>query len=236
MELRRYADIIARRAWLIVLLLGIILIGHLLWQQVHPTTYQAHMRFVVGVAPEPPGDYYTFDRYYTWLTAEYLVDDLAEVVKSQAFATQVADRSGLAVPAGSIQGATAAGKTHRVLNISIAWGNEAELGSLANATVSVLTEEAGLFFAQLATEDAVVSLIDPPQIAAVGRSLRERLDLPLRLLLGLAAGIGLAFVLDYLDVTIRNRDELAALGLPVMAEVPTGRWWERYLPIRRSLP
>lgn len=236
MELRHYASIIVRRLWIIILLLGIILIGYLIWQPVRPTTYQAHMRFVVGVVPEPQGDYYAFDRYYTWLTAEYLVDDLAEVVKSRAFASQVADHSGLAVPPGAIHGATAAGKTHRVLNVNITWGNEAELGSLANATVVVLTEEAGVFFAQLATEDAVVSLIDPPQIGLVGRSLRDRLDLPLRLLLGLAAGIGLAFVLDYLDLTIRDRDELAALGLPIMAEIPAARWWERFLPIRRSLP
>ena len=57
------------------------------------------MRFVVGIRPERQGDYYAYDRYYTWLTAEYLVDDLSEVVKSRSFAEDVATLAGLPVGA-----------------------------------------------------------------------------------------------------------------------------------------
>jgi capsular polysaccharide biosynthesis protein len=236
MELRLYGRIILKRAWIILALVGVVLVVSLVWQPQRPTVYQAHMRFVVGVKPEPQGDYYAYDRYYTWLTAEYLVDDLAEVVKSRTFAAQVAALSGLPAAPGAIHGATFAGKTHRVLGVTITWGNEAELGALANATVELLTQRAGIFFAQLGADAAVVSLIDPPQIGGVGRSLRERLDLPLRLLLAVAAGIGLAFLLDYIDLTVRHRSDLAALGLPILAEIPMRRRWRWLLPIGRRAP
>ena len=54
-------------------------------------------------------------------------------------------------------------------------------------------------------------------------SLTARFDLPLRLELALLAGIALTFLLDYLDLTVRNRAELEALGLPVLGEIPTRR-------------
>ncbi len=53
----------------------------------------------------------------------------------------------------------------------------------------------------------------------MGRPAREQLDLPLRVLLALAAGIGLAFLLDYLDTSVRERRDLEELGLPVLGEV-----------------
>ncbi len=234
MELRHYWRIVRRRLGWILLLLFVVLISHVALTRTPPPVYAASMRFVVGVRPEAgDNEIYRYDRYYTWLTAEYLVDDLSEVVKSQAFAQDIAERAGLAVPAGAIQGATSAGKLHRILTVSITWPDAAELERLANAVVVTLRDEGGAYFAQLSTEEAVVSLIDPPAVGVVGPSLRQRLDLPLRLILALAAGVGLAFLLDYLDDTIREED-LAALGLDVLARIPRERrasiLWRRQRP------
>lgn len=236
MELRLYGEIIRRRWWLVLGLLALTGLASLLYRPQATPVYQAGMRFVVGIAPEPStGDYYTYDRYYTWLTAEYLVDDLSEVVKSQAFARDVAAASGLDIPAGAIQGATSAGKLHRILNVSIQWANAAELERIANAVAQVLSSQSRTYFAQLGTENAAVALIDPPQIGMVGPSLRQRLDLPLRLLLALIAGVGLCFLLDYLDDTVRHRADLETLGLRVLGEIPRrGTWvWPGH---RRRLP
>ena len=40
--------------------------------------------------------------------------------------------------------------------------------------------------------------------------------------LALAAGLALAFLLDYLDDTVRGPGDLRALGLAVLGEVPAG--------------
>ncbi|MBC7224952.1 MAG: lipopolysaccharide biosynthesis protein, partial [Anaerolineae bacterium] len=93
MELRRYWAIVWRRWWLPVGLVALVLLMGLLWPQRAAPVYQASLRFTVGLQPEPrSGDYYTYDRYYTWLTSEYIADDFSEVVKSQAFAQGVSAR------------------------------------------------------------------------------------------------------------------------------------------------
>ena len=64
------------------------------------------------------------------LTSEYLVDDLGEIVRSQAFAGAVSQRladQGITVPAGAIGASTQPGKLHRILTVNINWPNEAEL-------------------------------------------------------------------------------------------------------------
>jgi capsular polysaccharide biosynthesis protein len=39
-------------------------------------------------------------------------------------------------------------------------------------------------------------------------------------LLGLLAGVGLIFLLDYFDTSVHNRRELEAMGLPTIGEIP----------------
>ncbi|MFO7696476.1 MAG: hypothetical protein R6X16_04890 [Anaerolineae bacterium] len=236
MELRHYWGVIVKRAWLVVVLVAIVLLGYLLFTPEPQRSYSAGMRFVVGVRPERQGDYYAYDRYYTWLTAEYLVDDLSEVVKSRSFAADVASLAGLPVGTGPIQGATSAGKLHRILTVNISWHDDQELARIADAVVSILTTGADRYLSQLSTASAVISLIDAPAIAQVGRSLRDRIDLPLRLLLALAAGIGLTFLLDYIDGSVRHRADLAGLGVPVLGEIPARHPWRTRLPLRRSSP
>jgi capsular polysaccharide biosynthesis protein len=228
MELRTYWRIILRRWWLPVGLAVVVGILTLVMQkpwQPRPATYSATMRFNVGLQPERIPGVYTYDRYYTMLTSEYLVDDLGEIVRSQLFATAVSQRlagQGISVPAGAIGASTQPGKLHRILTVNVSWGNEAQLRAIADAVAATLTERSADFFGQFSAEEADIRLIDPPAIGRVGRSAREQLDLPLRILLALAAGIGLAFLLDYLDDSVRDRTDLERLGLPVLGEVPRG--------------
>jgi capsular polysaccharide biosynthesis protein len=224
MELREYWQIVQRRWWIVIALLLIVLVVSLLVRPAHAPTYQATMRFMMGLEPEAKrGDYYTYDKYYTWLTAEYLIDDAAELVRSSAFAQGVSDRlatKGIGVPAGTIRGSTQAGQLHRVLTVTVSWGDADQLADIAQAIVAVLPEEIAKHFTQVGTSRVSASLIDPPAVGPVGASLREKLDLPLRLLLTVVAGVALAFLLDYLDDTVRSRQELEEVGVDVLAEIP----------------
>jgi len=227
MELRQYWQVIYRRGWIIVALLLIVLLISLLTSMAGPTrapVYVASMRFMMGLEPEAKtGDYYTYDKYYTWLTTEYLVDDVSELVRSGAFAQAVSQQlagMGITVPAGAIHGSTQAGTLHRILTVNITWGDAAELAHIANAVVAVLPGEIARHFAQVGTGGVYASLIDPPAIGGVGASLREKMDIPIRLVLALVAGLALAFVLDYLDDSVRYREELENGGVKVLAEIP----------------
>ncbi len=226
MELRTYWKIIVRRWWLPVGLAALVALLTLAAQRPwvpKPVTYSATMRFNVGIRPERIPGVYTYDRYYTMLTSEYLVDDLGEIVRSQAFAAEVSRRladQGITVPAGAIGASTQPGKLHRILTVNVSWGDAAQLRAIAEAIAATLTESSAEFFGQFSAEEADIRLIDPPTYAQVGRPAREQLDLPLRVLLALAAGIGLAFLAHYLDTTVHEREELEDMGLTVLGEIP----------------
>ena len=240
MELREYWQIIRRRLWVIIALLFVVLTFSLLTRRPHMPTYQTSMRFVVGLEPEPrSGDYYTYDKYYSWLTAEYLIDDTSELVRSRAFAEAVGERvagTGVSVPPGAIQGSTQAGQLHRILTVSIVWADQTQLAEIAEAVVDVLPGEIAKHFAQVGTEGVYASLIDPPAIGTVGASLRQRIDIPIRLILALAAGIALTFLLDYLDDTVHKRQELEQTGINVLAEIPPMRQLKGLGFVRRRQP
>ena len=226
MELRLYWRIIKRRLWVLILVLAAFLVSYVAAAPESSTSYVATMRYAIGLKPEESSsEYYGYDRYYTWLTAEYLIDDFAEVTKSRVFAQDVAEAAGLSIPPGAIQGATSAGKLHRILSIQAVWHDPDELDQISAGIAQVMDERAETYFAQLGTESAIVSLIDPPSISPIGPSLRQRLDLPLRLILALAVGVGLTFFLDYLDDSIHDRGDVQALELGVLAEIPTRRGW-----------
>jgi capsular polysaccharide biosynthesis protein len=157
------------------------------------------------------------------LTSEYLVDDLGEIVRSQVFTEEVSRRTaeqGITVPPGAIGSSTQPGKLHRILTVNVSWPDAAQLAVIADAVVATLTESSADFFAQFSAEEADIRLIDPPVIGAVGPSARDRLDLPLRLLLALVAGVALAFLLHYLDDSVNDSADLEELDLPVLGEIP----------------
>lgn len=226
MELRAYWQIFLRRWWvaaaLILLTLVLTLITQKPWQP-RPPTYAQSLSFSVGVRPQPSSGEYNYDGYYTALASEYLIDDFAEIVKGSEFAARVSQRlqdQGIEVSPGTIQGSTQTGTLHRILQITIYSADAQQLPLIADAVSQTLTEDTYLFMPRLLAGQGAVYLINRGNVVAIGPSLRQRLDLPLRLVLALVAGIGLIFFWEYIDDRIRTRDDLEALGLTVMAEIP----------------
>jgi capsular polysaccharide biosynthesis protein len=208
----------------LTLLVGLISAWQLRPWQTPPPTYTANLRVLVGVLPLVNADISAYDsRYYAWLTSEYLVDDFTEVVSSRLFAVGVNERlreSGIEIPPRLISGSANTGKQHRILSLSLSWGDPDQLRAIANAVVDEFEENAADYFEQLGTPQTAVTLLDAPTIHTVPPSLRHRLEFPLRLLLALIAGVVLVFVLDYLDDSVRGRRDLESLGMDVLASVP----------------
>jgi capsular polysaccharide biosynthesis protein len=217
MELRQYGRIIWRRWWLIAALVGIVLIVSLLTRREAPPTYIASMRFAIGIeGSEPVNTASGEGRSDAWLASEYLADDLSEVLKGGDFAARISQEVGFDVAAGTIF----ASREHRIMTVNITWSDRAQTQAIAEA-VGAAVEDAGAdYFPQLLGVEAKAVLIDGPGIGQAGQTLTEKLDLPIRLLVALLAGVALAFLWDYLDDTIRDRTELEALGVTVLGEIP----------------
>jgi capsular polysaccharide biosynthesis protein len=236
MELRQYWKIVRRRWWIIAGLTLVALVGSVVFRS-HPTPmYQATLRFTIGVTPESDSERVTMDPLYSaYLASEYIADDFAEILKSESFASDVSGRlQGITVPPGAIQGFTVAEKQHRIITMHITWPDQGQLQAIAQAAIQALEEENAKYFTQLGSEGAEVFVIDSPTVVSLGISLKDRLDLPIRVLLGFIAGLGLAFLVDYLDDTIREPEEVEALGMIVLGQIPPSGWRER-LPWYRRL-
>ena len=220
MEFVRYWKIVRRRWWLTFGLLCIVACVSLVTYDWSPAPrYSVTFRFNGGLEPVPPaGALYEYSPLDVWKTSEYFMDDLASAVRGADYARRVAQQ----IDSQNIQlaGAFGASTEHRVLTISILWADAEQLARIANAAVLVLERDATDLVGPMGRAEPVLRLIDPPVVVPVGRSLKDKLDIPIRLGLAFLAGVAGAFLLDYVDTSVRDRDEIEAMGIAVLAQVP----------------
>jgi len=219
MEFIRYWRIVRRRWLLIVGLLVVVAFVSLVSYDWSPDrVFAATFRLNVGLEPVPPGDVpYEYNPLDVWQSSEYLMDDLASAVRGAAFAERV---SSLLPESVRLAGAFGAATEHRVLTVSVTWGDPEQLAQIANAAVAVLQEDAGELVGPLGRSRPVLRIIDPPVVVPVGRSLAQKLDIPIRIGLALIAGVAGSFVLEYVDQSVRDGQEVEAMGLEVLGYIP----------------
>ncbi|MCS7259601.1 MAG: hypothetical protein NZ765_02305, partial [Anaerolineae bacterium] len=184
-------------------------------------------RVLVDVPPLQQVEGMGFDPRLTAPQAtEYLVDDFSAFVTGDVVAHLISERlatQGIALPPGIIQSSTSSQQVHRVVEIQVRWNDPDQARAILQTAIEVLQQEAPTYFGRLGALQPIVRLFDGPRVAPSPPSLTQRLDLPVRLLLAVLVGVALCFLLDYLDDSVRNRAELEAMGISVLAEVP-GRW------------
>lgn len=226
MELRQYWQIFWKRIWIPAALVVLVGAFSLLTAKPVPPSYSASLRFVVGVEPEQLPDQFTYDGYYAGVSSEFIADDLSVVVSSQAFAEDVNRHlaemgSGLQIPPGTLAGMTFADKQHRILRVTITWGDPEQLQQIGQALVQTIQDDSPKYLAQMGALSGKVVVIDRPLAVAQNPTpLSRKLDLPLRLILAAVAGVALEFLLYYLDTSVQSAAELESLGVPVLAKIP----------------
>lgn len=228
MELRALWKIVLRRWWIIALpaLVALAYAGYGYLKAPQGGGFSTSVRFTAAQSPERCRSGYEDCRYYPWLTSEYIVGALSDWTKTGTFAGAVSEelaQQGETVPAGAIQGALRVQYEHSIISLGISWPDAAQLEKIARAATTVLQERSDEFFPQLGQPRLVVVPLDAPAIVPVPPALSARLNPLIRFALGLAAGIALAFLVEYLDPTLHDRAGVEALGLKVLAEVPNKR-------------
>lgn len=223
MELREFWQIIKRR-WLLIVLPAIIVLAVLIITYSPPgQLYNSGIRFIASQEPSSLADDSDEQRLANWKSSEYAVNTLADWVRSGQFAELVSQNlagDGISVPAADIQGGVASDSTRSMMTLSINYHDSQILDRIMNAAATVLIEENHQGLPQLGGESADLVQLDQPVVNAIPPGLSRQLDLPFRLVLAIAAGFGLAFLVEYLDPTIRDRYDLDKLGMSVVGEIP----------------
>jgi capsular polysaccharide biosynthesis protein len=222
MELRTFWRILIRRWWLVVAPVLVVLVHTILAYRSPPTVYQVVLRFAAGTPPA--GLSQDYDRYYPWLTSEYIANGLADVAETGAFAQAVAARlaaGGLAVDPAAVQGAIITDNAQSILVVYLTWPDASQIHGLARAVAGELTQNSAYYFPQLEGLEPAIRQLDAANPVALPPGLRAQLLGPaVRLTVALVVGVALALAWHYLDPTVREAEELEAAGLHVLAQVP----------------
>lgn len=227
MELKNLLAVLLRRWWLIALpsLIALALSLPSFGQLIRPQAlYRVTVRFTAAQPPQPnSGESFEERSYIAWLGSEYAVINLAAWLRTESFAREVAGflaADGQAVSAESVRAMIASDSVRSILTLYLTDSEPERVRRVAHAAVRTLTERSNAYFPQLSGQPAQVVPLDAVEVAPVPPPFTERLAPLLRLLIGVLGGVGLAFLADYLDPTVRTRRELEALGLPILAEIP----------------
>jgi capsular polysaccharide biosynthesis protein len=223
MELRTYWNILRRR-WLLILVPAVVVLAVSLLTYSPPAPlYNVGVRFIAGQEPTIGSDTSDEERNNAWTSSEYLTNSLTDWVRTGHFAAAVSSQlaeQGIEVAPAAIVAGVAADNARSTMTLSFTYHDPAVLQAIMDAAIIVLQERNADALPQLGGQPAEVIPLDPAIVNQIPPALRSRLDLPLRVLLALAAGLGLALLIEYLDPTLRARDEVEGLGLPVLGEIP----------------
>jgi capsular polysaccharide biosynthesis protein len=222
MELRTYWKILIRRWWLVVAPVAVVALYVAATYTPPGPTYQVVMRFAAGT--KAAGLSEDYDRYYPWLTSEYIANGLADVAETEVFAQAVASRLaevGLEIPPHAIQSAIVTDNAQSILVVYLTWPDAEQIVAVAEAITAELITNGAVYYPQLAGIEPAVRRLDTPAPVPLPPGLRARLAGPvIRIALAAGLGVALALLWHYLDPTVHTSEEVEALGLVVLAEIP----------------
>ncbi|MEA2641995.1 MAG: hypothetical protein QOF51_3389 [Chloroflexota bacterium] len=214
-----------RRRWPIVALVTLLflLVAAGLALRV-PRVYTATIELAVNAgqqAPSSPPAYAYYQDYYSWLSSEYLADDLSLLLKSDAFARDLAGYLQEDLPRGTIADTVRARGTHRVLEVVVQHSDPGRAEQIAKIVPDLIRIQGPKYLAELGPDHGQVTVLAPPIVDRSVTGLKLATDVAVRGAIGLLAGLFLALAVDYLDATLRSpADVERTLGLPVLGEIP----------------
>ena len=217
---------IFRRRWLFMVIPAALVLAITIFTAeeavIPPPSYNVGVRFLVS--PPLPADNATAEeeaRYYQWLTSEYLTNGLADWVNGIGFAEKVTAKTaekGFEVDPLVLFRSTSADAIRSRLTIIMNYSDRDALQALMESAIEVIEEENAIGIPHLGLESpAEIVLLDRPVVDEVPASIGNQLDLPVRVVLAIIAGLLVGFAVEYFDPYIRDKQDVAEAGLPILA-------------------
>jgi len=150
-----------------------------------------------------------------------LINTYNVIIKSPAILDKVIEKENLEMSAGALNGlvTVASEQNSQVVNISVQNEDPQKAAAIANSIATTFKEE----ISTIMNVDNV-SILTQAQLGENPSPIKPQpaLNMAIALVVGLMAGVGLAFLLEYLDNTIKNEQDIEnQLGLPVLGAITT---------------
>jgi diguanylate cyclase (GGDEF)-like protein len=218
MELKRYLMIIWRWWWLVTIALVAAIIGSVVFTYLRPLQYQTAVRLIVSPAKGTTVDLNEVRASLSMLDKPVIANTYAEIAQSASIVQGAFDKLGIPTARRSsfTINASVLQKTG-ILDITVTGPDPAQVQQVA-ATISELTMTyvTGLY------EAYDLKLLDPATLPLAPTNLDEKLNLALGVVLGLGAGILLAFLAEYLQTPLLQMEQAS------IVDVQTGAYKDSY--------
>ena len=212
-ELKELYELFKKKFWIIIVITAIFTVRGYQSASQLTTSYQARIKVYIGDSSNVMTGYMSNNvNYYNDFIASF-----KEIIMIEDFLNETLEKYDLGLTAGQVSGGlsfTQKQDNSPILEINYrSWSQE-----LAGEVLEVLAKE----FAQQAQRiipDVQVQVIDSVKVYPIVPNQTA----PIRngILIGIVLSVGLILVLDYLDDTIRKKEELEKiLSIPVLGELP----------------
>jgi len=179
--------------------------------------YQASTQILVNQAKNDQAAY----NYNEVQTNLQLINTYNVIIKSPAILDKVSEQLKLDMTASELNGkiTVASEKDSQVVNISVQDADAALAANIANKTAEVFQTE----IVKIMSVDNV-SVLAKATVAENQSPIKPQplLNVAIAIVVGLMASVGLAFLLEYLDNTIKNEQDIEKLlELPILGVIAT---------------
>lgn len=218
MELKEYLHILKKR-WLLILsvTLTCVFVSAIVSFFLIKPTYQASISVVIGGNKEESSSN-TNQTYNDVMMYQKLVKTYSEFVKTRSVAEDAIDKLNLDITPGALLGmiSVAPKGDTEFLTITVKSKDAYEARDIANQvakSLKAITKE-------IKKVDNV-QLVDDALLPSGPVSPKPLLNIAIALILGLFVSVGIVFLIEYLDNTVKDTDELEKLlEVPVLGAIP----------------
>jgi capsular polysaccharide biosynthesis protein len=206
--------ILLRRWWIVLIFIIVCGTASYIWTNYYITPmYSANTTLYVGKNTDQYG-IETTDLYL----GSNLILDYSEIAKSKLVAYEVIDELGLRMSAGALAGRISVNQRDmtRVIQISVTDSNPQRAMDIANTVAEVFKKKVVEI---MQVEN--VQVIDRAELPMFPVSPNKQVNYMAGVILGLALGVGLIFLIEFLDDTVKTPEDVQKYtGLPVIGTIP----------------
>lgn len=216
-SLKEVVEVIKKRLILILtIILGTAFIAAVISYFVLTPEYQSSSQFIVNQAQQEETGQFTQQDLRTNVE---IINTYNVIISSTAILTPVIDELGLDITPGQLEGKinVSSEENSQVVTVTVTDENPAQAVNIANTTVETFQEK----IPSIMNVDNVEILTqaelseNPSPVAP-----NPVLNIAIGIVFGAMLGVGLAFLLEYLDNTIKTEQDIAKqLGVPVLGVI-----------------
>lgn len=216
-SLKEIFEVIKKRLLLIIaLVLGAALIAAIISYFVLTPTYQNSSQFLVNQSQQDPNSQFTQTDIRTNVE---LINTYNVIIKSPAILDEVAAELNLNMSSAQLSNKiqVSSAEQSQVVTVTATDPNPKVATDLANTTVQIFQEK----IPDLMNVDNV-SILSEAQVSANPSPVAPNpvLNIAIALVLGAMVGVGIAFLLEYLDNTIKSENDIEKkLQVPVLGVI-----------------